>query len=942
MDEGISISRGEVQLKMRTQSILTPTPTRWSQMKDIFAVVVDQSTAERRTAVADACKGDIELQAELNKLLSQYDAMGGFLDADSTTPIAGLLHPGYLIAERYKIVSLLGCGGMGEVYEADDSDLGGRLAIKVIHPKIALDPDALDRFRREVQLARQVTHPNVCRVFDIGHHWQLGEEILFLTMELVRGETLAARLKRIGKIELQEALSIARQLCQALEAAHRVPVLHRDLKCANIMLVGEGEQVRAVITDFGIACGMSKIEGSSATGSGQSMVVGTPAYMSPEQLQGKSLTLSSDIYSLGVVLYEMTTGVRPFHNNSQWIEAVNRLTDNPVAPVKISPGLGENWNKTILRCLDRDPEKRMAPVEAVLVSLSGNRNLVSLLREYRRAAALVAAFAFIVVPLAFLLWIRFSPTPLPANKHLAVFPFTFVGDYVPGPASAYGLSESVTSNLARLEPANSSLWVVPWSQVRNMKPDDAGHAAASLGVNLLITGQMEKLGSGLRLRTEVKDAQTLKVLRSEVVTIPAEEMATVEDLALERISAMLKVVMPEGILYHLPVDQKLEPDAYEFYQQGHGYLRRDSSENVDRAIPLLQRAISLDARFAAANADLGTAYVFKYRNTKDKHWLDSARQFSSRALSLNESLAPAHLAQAMILQESGDLDSAISEFNRALRLDPTDDEVIRRLALAYDAAGTILKAESLLKDSIRRNPSDWVNYLSLGALYFHHAQYDQAEQCYHIVTELAPDNVPAIFSLGGVYLAQGKYNEAERTLDRAVAVSPSAGAYSNLGSARFHLGSYAGAAVAFLKATDLSPKDYVNWTNLADAYDMAGEHAKAEQAFERAVQEQSQALIILPNDGMLLERLALSYAKLGKKQDARLRLNQAMRHPANTAEFLFNAMCLYELTDQREQALLTLRSVLRDNYSMSEIESDGDLKNLRADPRYAKTLKAFE
>jgi eukaryotic-like serine/threonine-protein kinase len=942
MPEEVSALPGEVQLKMPTQSILTPTPSRWSQMKDIFAAVVDQATSERQTAVAEACKGDIELQEELNKLLAQYDAMGGFLDTDSTTPVDGLLHPGYLIAERYRIVSLLGRGGMGEVYEADDSDLGGRIAIKVIHPRIALDPDALDRFRREVQLARQVTHPNVCRVFDIGHHWQEREEILFLTMELVRGETLSARLKRTGKIEPQEALSIARQLCQALEAAHRVSVLHRDLKCSNIMLAGEGEQVRAVITDFGIARGISKIEGSSATGDGQGLVVGTPAYMSPEQLQGKSLTLSSDIYSLGVVLYEMTTGVRPFHNDSQWIEAVNRLTDNPIEPVKISPGLGENWNKTILKCLERDPEKRIAPVEAVLVSLSGKRNLLSLLRKYRSVAALATTFALIVIPLAFLLWIRFSPAPLPENKHIAVFPFTFVGAYAPGPVSAYGLSESVTSNLARLEPANSSLWVVPWSQIRNMKPDDAAHAAASLGVNLLITGQMEKPGSGLRLRIEVKDAQTLRVLRSQVVTIPAEEMSTVEDSALERISAMLKIVMPEEILSHLPVDQKLEPDAYEFYQQGHGYLRHDSYDYVDRAIPLLQKAISLDARFAAANADLATAYVFKYRNTKDKHWLDSAKQFSSRALSLNDSLAPAHLAQAMILQESGDLESAISEYNRALRLDPADDEIIRRLALAYDVAGSVLKAESLIKDSIRRNPSDWVNYLSLGALYFHHAQYDQAEQCYRIVTELAPDNAPAIFSLGGVYLAQGKYNEAEHTLERAVAISPLAGAYSNLGTARFHLGNYASAAVAFLKAADLSPKDYVNWSNLADAYDMAGDHAKAEQAYERAVQELSQALTLLPNDGMLLERLALSYVKLGKKQDARLRLNQAMRHPADRPEFLFNAMRLYELTDQRDQALSTLRSVLRDNYSMSEIESDADLRNLRADPRYAIILKAFE
>lgn len=909
-------------------------------MKDIFAAVADRSLSDRPIALAEACNGDLELQAELNKLLSQYNAMGGFLDDASITPAAGHLHPGCLIADRYEIVSLLGCGGMGEVYEANDRDLGGKIAVKVIHPKISLDPDALNRFRREVHLARQVTHPNVCRVFDIGHHWHQGEEILFLTMELVRGETLAARLKRAGKIAPPEALSIASQLCQALEAAHRASVLHRDLKSSNIMLVGEGEQVRAVITDFGIARGLSEIEGASENRSAQGMIVGTPAYMSPEQLQGKALTFSSDIYSLGVVLYEMTTGVRPFQNNSSWIEAVNRLTENPVAPVKINPALGDNWNKTILRCLERDPEKRVASVEAVLVSLSGKRNLISFLREHRKASAVAAACFLLSLPLAFLLWIRLSPPALPENKHIAVFPFTYVGDSAPGQASAYGLSESLTSDLARLEPANSSLWVVPWSQARKMKPEDAGHAAASLGVNLVITGRMEKIGDGLRLRTEIKDAQTLKVLRSQVVTIPAADVATIEDTALERISAMLKIAVPEGILYHLPVDQKLEPGAYEFYQQGHGYLRHD--DDADRAIPLLQKAVSLDANFAAAYADLAAADVFKYIVTKDNHWLDSARQSASRAISLNDNLAPAHLAQAMILEASSDLDSAISEYNRALQLDPTDDEIIRRLALAYDASGAVLKAENLLKDTIQHNPSDWINYMPLGYFYFRHAQYDQAEQCYRIATELAPGNMSALYSLGGVYLAQGKYKEAEHTLESAVAVSPSAGAYSNLGTARFHLGNYAGAADAFLKATDLSPKDYKKWIDLADTYDMAGEQAKARQAYERAVQELTQALSLLPNDGMLLERLAYCDANLGKMQDARLRLNQALRHPANNAEFLFNAMRLYELTGQREQALLTLRSVLHANYSMSEIEFDPDLKNLRADPRYAKILKAFQ
>ncbi|MGE5325023.1 MAG: protein kinase domain-containing protein [Actinomycetota bacterium] len=910
------------------------TPERWSQLKEIFAAVTDLPAAERTPALKQACGGDTELQAELEQLLAQHDEMGRFLEGAPSATFTGLLSPGSLVAQRYRIASLLGMGGMGEVYEAEDNELGDRIALKILRPQMSLDQAALDRFRREVLLARRVTHPNVCRVFDIGRHQQQGREVIFLTMELVHGETLSHRLKRTGRIAPDEALIIATQLCQALDAAHKVGILHRDFKCGNVMLVGEGESVRAIVADFGIARWIAPAAVPQNTVS-LTLVAGTPAYMSPEQVQGRELTAASDIYSLGLVLYETVTGIRPFQDKSLWAEATKRLTEAPVAPARLIPELNGGWSRTILHCLEREPLRRPATVEQVLAALCGKRRPFSIVLEHRRLAAMAAFVVLAAVMLGISFRSRLWLTRLPADKRVAVLPFSYAGNDSARLASAYGLSESLTRNLARLETSNSKLWVVPWSQVRNWDPQNSEHVPGMLGVNLVVTGMVEHQGKGLRLHAELRDASTLKNLRSRTIDVSGPEVVILEERLLEQVSAMLQVQPTAGMLQHLAVDHTAVPGAYEFYEQGRGYLRHDDPPNVDLAISLLQKAKELDPRFAIAYADLGFAEILKYRYTREMKWLQQARVTCSQALALNDSLAPAHLTQGMILQESGDLDGAIREFRRALSLDPSDEETLRRLALAYDAAGKVLQAEELIKDTIRRKPADWVSYNFLGYLYFRHAEYAQAEPLFQAASQLAPDYPLALYNLGGVYLVLGKYKEAEAVLARAVTVKPSAGAYSNLGTAYFHLGNYSEATVAFLKATELTPRNYLLWGNLADTYDMAGDRSRAVDAYARAIQELEPVLALRGNDGSLLESLALYYAKLGRKKEAEVVLARALRNPADTPEFPFNAARIYELTGRRKQALSALRRALRAGYSLSEIQSDADFAQLRTDHRYS-------
>jgi serine/threonine protein kinase len=262
--------------------------------------------------------------------------------------------PDELIAERYRVVRFIARGGMGEVYEVEDLVLRDRVALKTVRAEVAADGMAVERFKREIHLARKVTHPNVCRIFDISP-----QQPFFLTMELLAGETLSERLRRAGPLSPDEALPIVRQIADGLHAAHQAGVVHRDLKPGNVMLVESRGALRAVVTDFGLARLESGEDhrGLTLTTAG---VVGTPAYLAPEQIEGKEITPAVDIYALGIVIYEMLTGTVPFIGDNALSTAVKRLQHAPASPRVHMPGLDARWEAAILRCLERDPAGRFA------------------------------------------------------------------------------------------------------------------------------------------------------------------------------------------------------------------------------------------------------------------------------------------------------------------------------------------------------------------------------------------------------------------------------------------------------------------------------------------------------------------------------------------------------------------------------------------------------
>jgi eukaryotic-like serine/threonine-protein kinase len=293
------------------------TPEQWERVKALFETILDKPSVERSALVATA-NDDPAVLEEVGRLLRSHSEAGQFL---SQSPLANPVlplttetqsfSPGDLLAGRFRIARFLARGGMGEVYEAEDAELQEQVALKTIRSELLKDSHVLERFKREVHLAKQVTHPNVCRIFDLFRHATSADSsILLVSMELLRGETLTAYLERVGRMSWREATPIAAQMAHGLGAAHEMGILHRDFKPGNVILIQGANGIRAVITDFGLALqpGKDPKRTTLQTGTGHFC---TPAYMSPEQVEGGCLTPASDVYSLGLVLYEMVTGMRP-------------------------------------------------------------------------------------------------------------------------------------------------------------------------------------------------------------------------------------------------------------------------------------------------------------------------------------------------------------------------------------------------------------------------------------------------------------------------------------------------------------------------------------------------------------------------------------------------------------------------------------------------------
>jgi TolB-like protein len=674
--------------------------------------------------------------------MSSTAPRGPLLDQEPT-----FVH-GEVVAERYRVERFIAFGGMGEVYEAEDTALKSRVALKTLRLDLSHDARILERFKRELLLARRITHVNVCRLFDLGVHHGT-KDVTFFTMELLDGDTLAHRLRETGKLSTGEALPLIRQMIAALDAAHQEGIIHRDFKSGNVMLVGSdtsgarrassGSQpsqpsqpsspssqtrMRVVVTDFGLARGGAGDPFATNVTGDRLAMMGSPAYMAPEQVAGEETTVASDVYSLGVVIFEMVTGRVPFDGDSAMSVAVKRLKQAPPEPRSLVPHLDERWNATILRCLAREPAERFATVADVGAALEAPP--APRRRAWPVVALAVAAAAAAAVAVAVGGWVLLrrggdAPAVRESRPTVAMLGFRNVSGRDDVAWLGTALGEMMTTELG----ASGGLRPIAGESVARMKrdlkledtdtyaPDTLARIQKHVGADYVLVGSFVILGDKVRVDVRVQSA------RGETLA-QAGDTAEEKDLAalVARLGAKLREGLaigttPEGELALVNAAMPKNPDAAREYAEG---LARARLFDMRPAREHLERALAIEPGFPQAYAALGDALSYMgydesaeaaYKKAyelsgglarEDRLWIegryyDAARAFPRAKKTYEElyALAPDNPEYGMQLASvqfsAGEFDEGMKTIARVKQIPHIADDPRLHLVLVQAALG---------------------------------------------------------------------------------------------------------------------------------------------------------------------------------------------------------------------------------------------------------------
>ncbi len=854
------------------------------------------------------------------------------------------------IVGRFAIRSALGKGGMGEVYLAEDTKLRRPVALKRMAPRLQADEGNRRRFLHEARFASRLSNPHIAGIYDVIEE----ATETFLVMEYVDGETLRERLRR--PVTLDEFLPLALQCTEALAAAHELGILHLDLKPENIMLTRTGE---VKILDFGLARLVPQVD-ASTTDHLTEKIGRTPAYASPEVLLEKEPDPRSDIFSLGVVFYEMLAGRNPFHADSIFQTSRRILEEAPPPLRTVNSAVPQDLENIIAKMLAKDPATRyrwaaevLADLRAVErgsytapISVAPPRPEPARGRRMKDVAIALLAVIILGAGAAAIPSVRqqisgwLGISAIPQERQLAVLPFEVVGGDPTARAFGDGLTETLTAKLTQLT-ASHALQVISASEVRSNRVTTPGQAREEFGVNLILEGSLSQSGNLVRVNYSLVDTRSHRQIAADSITAAVADPFAVQDQVVNGALRMLNVVARPPEIQSLDAHGTQVPAAYNSYLQGRGYLQNyDKTENLDSAIGAFERALALDPSYALAYAGLGQAHWEKYQAGHDPKAVDSARQACERALSLDEQLAAAHVCLGQLESGTGEYEQAVKEFDRALAIEPTNDDAYRSLADAYESLGQPAKAEETCQRAIDLRPQYWAGYNWLGTFYYRDARYADAASKFSQVVALAPDSFRGYSNLGAVYYYQGRYTDAIAMLQRSISIRPSADAFSNLGSAHFYLRQYDDAVSAYEKAVQLTENNYILWWNLADGYYWdSARRAQANRAYRKTISLANEALRVNPRDAYALGVLAYCHAMLGERKPAFDYLQRGLKLAPRDSEMRFKAALIYNQFGDTTQTFSWLTKALDGGFSATIVRDTPNFDLLRSNPRFEALFK---
>lgn len=861
------------------------------------------------------------------------------LDIDSGTVVG-----------HYRIVREIGTGGMGEVYLAEDIELGREVALKFLREDICRDEGSRIRFKREAQAAAKLNHPNIVTIYEVAEY----RERPYLAMENVAGRSCRDVIK-CGDCGLEDIVDFAVQICDGLREAHEAGVIHRDVKPSNIILDNKG---RCRLLDFGLA-DIQGTEKITKTG----FAIGTLGYMSPEQVEGKHADQRSDIFSLGVVLYEMITGKQPFMKSTGAATLNAIAVEKPEPLARYKTGVPDNLQRIVDKALEKNSGARYQHISDMQVDLrrvgqelgrvSADTSDIyvgrpSRPRRFRMLPVSLAALAVaIVLTLALVPSARnavkkmFGMNVVPGRKHLAVLPFANVGDHDVNQAFCDGLMETLASKMTQLEQFQDSFWVIPASEVRQAGILSAHQARRSFGVTLAVTGSVQFVGEDVRMTVNLIDAANNRQLNSIVIDASVRDVAALQDSIVFEVAEMLEVeIMPESerILTAGGTD---DHEAYALYLKGRGMLRRLNGGNLDSAIILFQGALDRDSVYAMAYADLGEVYFEKFNLTGETVWMDAAVDNCRRTIMISGQVTPAHVTLGKVYAATGRYEEAIGEFKQALDIDPEYHEAYRQLADAYQAVNMIDEAEKTYLEVIRLKPDYHAAHYDLGLFYLRYGRPDEAVEEIETVLRLLPENDDAYNNAGALYFHYGLWDNANDLWERSLAIKPNYGAYSNLGSLYYMQSCYAESAEMYEKALAMNDRDYSVWGNLAAVYSHIPEKSKKSEAtYRRTIEMVEQLRRVNPRDSELLSHLGEFYAMVNDTASALSITEQALNLAPENIMIMVRAGAVYERLGERKRAIGLIERALDGGFPFSNLEGLPELEGLINDPDFEKPTGA--
>jgi serine/threonine protein kinase/tetratricopeptide (TPR) repeat protein len=754
----------------------------------------------------------------------------------SAPPGPNVFPEGMEIGQRYKVKRLLGRGGMGAVYLVHDRELDRDVALKVIRTDIADDPETLERFKREIQLSHVVTHKNVLRVYDLGE----GAGIKFVTMQYVDGEDLASLIKREGKLPVTQIVSVFRQTCQALAEAHAQGVVHRDLKPQNIMLDKAGN---VFLTDFGLA---RSVEASGMTQTGA--VLGTPFYMSPEQVRGETADHRSDIYSLGIILYEMATGKVPYSTGSAYQVMVQRLQRAPQPVSELNPDFPAYLRKILERCMATDLEARYQSVGDILADLESSSFSTSLRYEVKRRSRLLRTIgvAAAVALLAFLGWRLYHSRP-PAKVAARKVESVLVSDFdnrTGDPLFANTLEPAFATALEGASFINAYSRSQAARLAQRLQPGVTGlpEAAARLvavreGVDVVVSGVIERKGSGFELSVQAVDAVTGKPITTADVDTSGKDDAlrAVAKLA-ARVRKALGDTTPESV--QLAAAETFSAGSLEAAHEYAVAQQLQWQGKLEDAITHYSRAINLDPKLGRAYAGLAVAYANLNRRQESETYYKLAMARIDR-MSEREQFRTEGGYFLMVREPH----KAIEQFEQLVKEFPADSAGYANLALAYFFTRDMQRALSEGRRAVEISPKNALQRNNLGLYAMYAGDFDTAIEESRKVLELNPAFSKADLCIALSQLGNGHPEEAAQTYARIAGLDTWGASIAPTGLADLALyQGRVGDAITILRNgvdRDVAANDPESAAGklvmLAEALLLHGQKAEAVAAADRAV-----------------------------------------------------------------------------------------------------------